>query len=111
MTGNELRWKKEGSEPGPELLLFRARYDLMRHPTSLEIFKRLVLETSDWVSVVAVTSEGNILMVEQYRFGIGDLTIEPVGGLVDAGEKSLDAAKRELCSGQVIPDTLLRVFS
>ncbi len=35
-------------------------------------------------------------MVEQYRFGIGDLTTEPVAGMIDPGEESLDAAKREL---------------
>ena len=37
-----------------------------------------------------------IVMVEQYRFGVGDLTVEPVAGIVDPGEDSLDAAKREL---------------
>ena len=35
-------------------------------------------------------------MVEQYRFGVGELTTEPVAGMVDVGEDSLDAAKREL---------------
>jgi 8-oxo-dGTP pyrophosphatase MutT (NUDIX family) len=56
----------------------------------------MVLESSDWVTVVAVTTEGTIVMVEQYRFGVGELTIEPVAGMVDCDEDSLDAAKREL---------------
>jgi ADP-ribose pyrophosphatase len=96
MTDDALRWERLGSEPGPELPLFRVRFDLMRHPTSSATFKRLVLETSDWVNVVAVTAAGKIVMVEQYRFGIGDLTTEPVAGMIDPGEDSLDAAKREL---------------
>lgn len=96
MTDDALRWEKLGSEAGPELPLFRVRFDVVRHPTSSVTFKRLVLETNDWVNVVAVTREGNIVMVEQYRFGIGDLTIEPVAGMIDPGEESLDAAKREL---------------
>jgi len=96
MTDDALRWEKLGSRPGPEIPLFRVRFDTMQHPTSAETFERLVLETSDWVNVVAITDDGKIVMVEQYRFGIGDLTTEPVAGMMDPGESSLDAAKREL---------------
>ena len=96
MNDDSLRWVKLASEPGPELPLFRVRFDLMQHPTSSAKFRRMVLETPDWVNVVAITADGRIVMVEQYRFGIGDLTIEPVAGIVDAGENSLAAGKREL---------------
>ena len=96
VTDDVLRWRKVASQAGPELPLFRVRFDTMRHPTSSEDFQRLVLETSDWVTVVAVTTDRKIVMVEQYRFGVGELTIEPVGGMVDLGEDSLCAAKREL---------------
>jgi ADP-ribose pyrophosphatase len=96
MNDDALRWVKLGSKAGPELPLFRVRLDMMRHPTSSAEFQRLVLETSDWVTVVAVTTGGKIVMVEQYRFGVGELTTEPVAGMVDCGEDSLDAAKREL---------------
>jgi ADP-ribose pyrophosphatase len=91
-----LLWEKLGSEAGPELPLFGVRLDTMRHPTSAEEFERLVLEAPEWVTVVAVTSDGKIVMVDQYRFGVGVITTEPVGGLVDPGEDSLAAAKREL---------------
>lgn len=96
MTDKALRWRKIASEPGPELPLFRVRFDLMQHPTSEASFQRVVLQAPDWVNVVATTDDGSLVMVEQYRFGIGDLTIEPVGGLVDGGEEPIDAAKREL---------------
>jgi ADP-ribose pyrophosphatase len=97
MTAKDaLRWEKMGSEAGPQLPLFRVRIDVMRHPQSAEPFERLVLESVDWVNVVAVTRDGKSVMVEQYRFGIGDLTTEPVAGLVDPGEDSLVAARREL---------------
>ena len=68
----------------------------MQHPQSAACFDRLVLEAPDWINVVATTEDGKVVMVEQYRFGISDLTIEPVGGIVDAGEKPLEAAQREL---------------
>ena len=96
MKDDDLRWTKIRSEAGPVLPLFDVRFDTMRHPTSSEDFQRLVLEAPDWVTVVAVTTDAKIVMVEQYRFGVGDLTIEPVGGLIDPGEDSLDAARREL---------------
>ncbi len=96
MTDEYLRWVKLGSEAGPELPLFRVRFDMMRHPKSSAEFRRMVLETPDWVNVVAVTADSEIVMVEQYRFGVGDLTIEPVAGIVDSGEDSLEAGKREL---------------
>ena len=96
MKDDMLYWEKLSSKAGPELPLFNVRFDTMRHPTSAKEFQRLVLETNDWVTVVAVTTDKKIVMVEQYRFGVGDLTTEPVAGLVDDGEDSLDAAKREL---------------
>ena len=96
MTDEALRWTRLGSEAGPELPLFRVRFDTMQHPTSSATFPRMVLETPDWVNVVAVTAERKVVMVEQYRFGVGDLTIEPVAGIVDPGEDSLAAGKREL---------------
>lgn len=96
MTDNLLRWRKVASDPGPDLPLFHVRFDQVRHPRSDADFLRMVLEAPDWISVVATTEDGDIVMVEQYRFGIEDLTIEPVGGLVDEGEEPIDAAKREL---------------
>ncbi len=96
MKDDVLRWKKLASEAGPEIPLFRVRLDTMQHPTSSEEFQRMVLETSDWVTVVAVTTAGKIVMVEQYRFGVGELTIEPVAGMLDPDEDSLSAARREL---------------
>lgn len=93
---SKLVWEKLDSKEGPELPLFQVRFDTLRHPTSSEKFERLVLEAPDWVTVVAITTDEQIVMVEQYRFGVSGLTTEPVGGLIDPGEDSLDAAKREL---------------
>lgn len=91
-----LVWPKLDSKPGPDLPLFRVRFDTMQHPATAENFQRMVLEAPDWVTVVAVTKDNRIVMVEQFRFGVGVLTTEPVAGTVDPGEDSLEAAKREL---------------
>jgi ADP-ribose pyrophosphatase len=92
-----LDWEKLGHDYGQEdLILFKTRFDHMKNPWSGAIFKRLVLESADWVNMVVLTPEGRSVMVRQYRFGVGYSTLETPGGMVDAGEDSLTAAKREL---------------
>jgi 8-oxo-dGTP pyrophosphatase MutT (NUDIX family) len=92
-----LDWEKLGHDYGQEdLILFKTRFDRMKNPLSGAILKRLVLESVDWVNMVALTPEGQSIMVRQYRFGVGYSTLETPGGMVDAGEDSLTAAKREL---------------
>jgi 8-oxo-dGTP pyrophosphatase MutT (NUDIX family) len=45
--------------------------------------------------VVPITSDGRVLMVRQWRFGIAAPTVEIPGGMVEA-EDALAAARREL---------------
>lgn len=80
---------------GP-LPLFRPRIDRLRNPRNDRVFDRLVLESADWVNLVARDATGRCVMVRQYRFGVGYATLEPPGGLVDPGEDSRAAAEREL---------------
>ena len=89
-------WKVFRSEAGPDLKLFRVRYDWYQNPRNNKELKRLVLETPDWVNVVALTAGKKIVLVHQYRFGTGLISTEIPGGLIDAGESSLQAAIREL---------------
>ena len=66
----------------------------MEHPESGDILSRLVLQSVDWVNLVALTEAGESVMVRQYRFGVGYATLETPGGMVDPGEDSLTAARR-----------------
>jgi 8-oxo-dGTP pyrophosphatase MutT (NUDIX family) len=56
----------------------------------------VVIESLDWVNVVPVTREGQVVLVRQYRHGVRGLTLEIPGGMVDAGESPEAAAVREL---------------
>jgi 8-oxo-dGTP pyrophosphatase MutT (NUDIX family) len=55
-----------------------------------------VLHTPDWAGVIALTDDGQVVMVEQYRHGLGHTSLELPAGVVDAGETPLVAAQREL---------------
>ena len=50
----------------------------------------------DWVNMIPLTAEGEVVMVKQYRHGSDSVTLEIPGGAVDPGEDFLTAAKREL---------------
>jgi len=84
--------------------------------TEPQIFHSLGL--ADYVSVLAVTPDGNIPMVRQYRPAVQRFTIELPGGLNDVSEAPADVAVRELYEetgfralseplplGKLIPDT------
>ncbi len=50
----------------------------------------------DWVNVVAVTREGRIVLVRQFRYGTNDFSLEVPGGVIEAGEDPVVAGVREL---------------
>jgi len=89
-------WKRTGSESGDSMMLFRPRVDTLINPRSGESLRRVVLETPDWVNVVARTARGELVFVKQFRFGSASMTFEVPGGMVDRGEDPADAARREL---------------
>ena len=55
-----------------------------------------VLEAPDWVHILALDSEHNMLIVRQYRHAAGILSAELPGGVIDPGESPVEAARREL---------------
>jgi ADP-ribose pyrophosphatase len=56
-----------------------------------------VLEYHDWVTVVALTSDQQVVMERQYRHGIQQTILELPGGAMEPDEHDpLAAAKREL---------------
>ncbi len=55
-----------------------------------------IIETFDWVNVVALTDAQEIVLVRQFRHGTGRFTLEAPGGVIDEGEAPEEAAAREL---------------
>lgn len=56
----------------------------------------LRLDCPHWVNIIAVTDRGEMVLVEQYRHGTDEMTLEIPGGAVDPGEDAATCAAREL---------------
>lgn len=54
------------------------------------------LAAPDWINVIPITADEQVVFVRQYRHGVRALTLEVPGGMVDAGESPEAAALREL---------------
>jgi len=53
-----------------------------------------LLTPSNWVNIIPLTSDGQVVMIRQWRHGISDFTLEIPGGMVDPEDRSPRAAAR-----------------
>lgn len=74
----------------------KVRMDHVRMPSGHEMEDFYVIESSDWVNVIAITDDNHFVLEKQYRHGIQKVCYETPAGCVDAGEDPMVAAKREL---------------
>lgn len=76
--------------------VLRVREDRFLHPRTGEDHPRVIVTCSDWVNVLAYTGAGEVVLVRQWRAGVGHNTLELPGGIIDPGEDPAHAALREL---------------
>ncbi len=56
-----------------------------------------LLEAVDWVNIIPLTRDKKVVMIRQWRHGIGGFTLEVPGGMVDTSDESpMHAARREM---------------
>ena len=92
----EKKWKVLSSEYLIKRPWLTARRDVAELPDGRINHEYYVLEYPDWVNIIAVTKDGQIVMERQYRHGLGNTCYELPCGVIEAGETPLEAAKREL---------------
>jgi 8-oxo-dGTP pyrophosphatase MutT (NUDIX family) len=90
------RWETLSNEVFADARIFRVRRKSCRHPVRGTAGDFYVIDSTDWVNVVAVTTGGEIVLVKQFRFGIEAFSLEVPGGMIEPGEEAIVAARREL---------------
>ena len=75
---------------------FTARKDSYKTPTGKIVNPYFVVELPECVLAIAITKEKKVLLIEQYRHGIQQQSIEFPGGFIDDGETPETAIVREL---------------
>jgi len=89
-------WERRSSEVRADYRIFRLRVDQACSPRTGREHPFFILESPDWVNVIPLTPENQVVLVRQYRHGTREVTLEIPGGLVDRGDSPEEAARREL---------------
>lgn len=93
---SNLLWRRERSERVADCRVFKVRRDYSTDPRDGRVHDFYVIEAPDWINVIPLTDDGRVVLIEQYRHGTGEVSLEIPGGMVDEGESPPDAAAREL---------------
>jgi len=90
-------WKTIRSKPAGDFRIFKIRSDVKVSPRTGKEHDFYVLESVNWVNIVAVTPDQKLVLVEQYRHGSNTVELEIPGGMMDADETDpVATAVREL---------------
>jgi 8-oxo-dGTP pyrophosphatase MutT (NUDIX family) len=90
-------WKKTGSKLLGDFRIFKLRSDICVNPRTGKEHDFFVLDSVNWVNVIAVTPDQQLVMVHQYRFGSQTVELEIPGGMMDPHENDpVATAVREL---------------
>jgi 8-oxo-dGTP pyrophosphatase MutT (NUDIX family) len=72
------------------------RADDCTTPAGVNISPYYILRYPDWVHAICLDQDDRVCVVRQYRHGASRVMMELPGGVVEAQEDPLEAAKREL---------------
>ena len=97
MSDKIRKWEKLDSHVVSDHRIFKIREDRTTNPRNGTERQMVVLECPDWVNIIALTPEHEVVFVEQYRQGSETVELEIPGGMMDPGETDpVATALREL---------------
>jgi ADP-ribose pyrophosphatase len=89
-------WPVIKTQQGPSYSIFSLRIDTAKAPHTGKEHDFCIIDSPDWVNVIPVTDDRQVVMVKQYRHGTREITLEIPGGMVEKGDSLEQAAFREL---------------
>ncbi|MBK8433844.1 MAG: NUDIX hydrolase [Chloroflexi bacterium] len=103
------KWTKIKQERLHHYKVVSVRADTAVSPRTGATHTFYVIESPDWINIIPLTADNQVVMIRQYRHGNDEITLEVPGGIIDEGETPQEAAERELreetgyASDDVIP--------
>jgi 8-oxo-dGTP pyrophosphatase MutT (NUDIX family) len=91
------KWKTIEKELVGNFRIFTLNLIKREHPVTHKISTFTGLEADNWVNIIPITKSKEVILVEQYRHGTDDITIEIPAGIIEKDEEPVDAAMRECC--------------
>jgi 8-oxo-dGTP pyrophosphatase MutT (NUDIX family) len=92
-----LPWKQIGTKLIGDFRIFKLRSDVKLSPRTGQEHVFYVLDSVNWVNVIALTPDQKLVMIEQFRHGSNTVELEIPGGMMDPGETDpVATAVREL---------------
>jgi ADP-ribose pyrophosphatase len=96
-AADQMKWKTLSSEYLFNDRWFKVRKERCETPGGKIVDPYYVYDFSAWVGALALTGDGNVVMIRQYRHALGETCIEIPGGCVDDTDKNNEEAiAREL---------------
>jgi ADP-ribose pyrophosphatase len=90
-------WQKISSKLVGNFRIFTVRSDYKISPRTGQEHDFFVIDSVNWVNVIATTADQELVMIEQYRHGSDTVELEIPGGMMDAKDVSpAIAGMREL---------------
>src|SRR5262245_15805857 len=90
-------WLKLHSQAVGDFRIFQIRSDRKQSPRTGQAHDFYVIDSVNWVNVIALTPDRQLAMVEQYRHGSNTIELEIPGGMIDSADPSpIVAGLREL---------------
>jgi len=82
------RWLRRRSERVYRARVFDVRRDTCVSPRTGHEHDFHLLECCDWVNVVPITPDDQVVLIRQFRHGVRDFSLEIPGGLIDPEDPS-----------------------
>lgn len=90
------RWERRGSRLIASTRVIDVCGVTFHHPVRGTEREFICMQAPDWVNVVAITRDRQVVLVRQFRYGSNDFSLEVPGGVMEPGEDPVATGVREL---------------
>jgi len=88
-------WKTLDSKDILKNKIFNLKEETVLSPENKK-FPVWVMDAPTWINIIPITSDNEVIMIKQYRFGSKEITLEIPGGMSEKGEDPKSAVIREM---------------